>query len=128
MGVAYDKPLCTHAACTRIATLAEPPESKKSPNCRQCSVGGNSQFGLCIITWLFSSLLPSWWHIRTTATRQPSRHAEALTQRVTRVNRLADIHRIRAHLDDQCNLANHVARVGADHAATQDLAVALCFR
>ena len=42
-----------------------------------------------------------------------------------RVNRLADVHRVRAHLDGQCNLPDHVAGMGADQAAAQDLAVAL---
>ena len=44
-----------------------------------------------------------------------------------RVNRLADVHRIRAHFDGQRNLTNHVARMRADHAAAQDLAVAVGF-
>jgi len=52
-------------------------------------------------------------------------HTYALAQRGMRVNRLADVHRIRAHLNGQRNLANHVARVRADHAAAQDLAVAV---
>ena len=45
-----------------------------------------------------------------------------------RVNRLADVHRTRPHLDGQRNLADHVARMGADHAAAQDLAVAMRLR
>jgi len=56
------------------------------------------------------------------------RHANALAQRKVRVNRLADVHRIRAHLNRQRNLADHVARVRADHAAAQNLAVAMGFR
>ena len=44
------------------------------------------------------------------------------------MNRLPDIHRIRAHLNGQCHFANHVASMGADHAAAQDLAVAMSFR
>ena len=52
------------------------------------------------------------------------RHANAFAQRGVRVNRLADIHCVRTHLDSQCYLANHVTRVRADHAAAQDLAVA----
>ena len=52
-------------------------------------------------------------------------HANALTQRGMRVNRLADVHCIRAHLDRQCDLADHVARMGADHAAAENLAVAV---
>ena len=39
------------------------------------------------------------------------------------MNRLADIDRICAHLYGQRNLTNHVARMRADHAATEDLAV-----
>jgi hypothetical protein len=33
-----------------------------------------------------------------------------------RVDRLADVYGVRAHLNRQGHLANHVARVGADHA------------
>ena len=54
-------------------------------------------------------------------------HTNALAQRGVRVNRLADVHRISAHLDGQRNLADHVARMRADHAAAQDLAVAVGF-
>ena len=42
-----------------------------------------------------------------------------------RVNRLADVYRIRTHLNRQSDLADHVARMRADHAAAQDLAVAV---
>ena len=31
------------------------------------------------------------------------------------------------HLDCECDLANHVARMRTDHATAQDLAVAICF-
>ncbi len=51
-------------------------------------------------------------------------HANGFAQRRMRVNRLADIHRVCAHFDGQRNLANHVARVRADHAAAQYLALA----
>jgi ethanolamine ammonia-lyase small subunit len=57
--------------------------------------------------------------------RHLSRDANALAQRGVRVNRLAYIHRVGTHLNGQRNLANHVARVRADHAAAQDLAVAV---
>ena len=73
-------------------------------------------------------LLPRRRHIRTTAMRNLRRHANGLAQRGMGVNRLANIHRIRTHLNRQGHLANHVARVGADHAAAQDLAVAVRFR
>ena len=56
--------------------------------------------------------------------RHLGRHASALAQRGVRVNGLADVYGICAHLNRQRNLANHVARMGADHAAAQDLAVA----
>ena len=36
----------------------------------------------------------------------------------------ANIHCICAHLNDQCNLANYVAGMGANHAGAQDFAVA----
>ncbi len=44
------------------------------------------------------------------------------------MNRLTDIHRVRTHLDRQRNLTNHVARMRANHAAAQDLAVAMGLR
>ena len=56
------------------------------------------------------------------------RHADAFAQCGVGVNRLADVHRVCAHLNRQSDLADHVARVGADHAAAQDLAMAVCFR
>ena len=56
--------------------------------------------------------------------RHLRRHSDALAQRRVRVNRLADVYRVCAHLNGQRNLANHVARVRTDHAAAQDLAVA----
>ncbi len=59
--------------------------------------------------------------------RHLRRHADALAQRGVRVDGLADVHRISAHLDGQGDLANHVARMRADHAAAQDLAVAVGF-
>ncbi len=52
------------------------------------------------------------------------RQADALPQRRMRVNRLADVHRVCAHLDGQRDLAQHVARVGTDDAAAQNFAVA----
>jgi hypothetical protein len=48
------------------------------------------------------------------------RHTDALAQRGMRVNRLADIDGICTHFNCQGHLANHVARVGADHAAAQN--------
>ena len=57
--------------------------------------------------------------------RHLRRHTNALAQRRVRVNRLADVHRVGTHLDGQGNLTNHVTRVRADHAAAQDLAVAV---
>ena len=55
--------------------------------------------------------------------RHLCRHADALAQHGVRMNRLADAYRISAYFDGQRNLANHVARMRADHAAAQDLAV-----
>ena len=52
------------------------------------------------------------------------RHADALAQRRMRVDGFANVHAVRTHLNGQGNLANHVARMRADHAAAQDLAVA----
>ena len=59
--------------------------------------------------------------------RHLRRHANALAQRRVRVDGLADVHRVGAHLDGQRDLADHVARVGAYHSPAQDLAVAVGF-
>ena len=59
--------------------------------------------------------------------RHLGRHANRFPKCGMRVNCLANIHRVRPHLDRQGNLADHVAGVGADHAAAQDLAVAMGF-
>ena len=56
--------------------------------------------------------------------RHLSRHAYALAQCGVSVDGFADIYGVCAHLDGQHYLADHVACVGADHAAAQDLAVA----
>jgi len=55
------------------------------------------------------------------------RHADAFAQRRVRMNRLADVHGVCAHFNGQSDFANHVARVRADHASAQDLAVAVGF-
>ena len=60
--------------------------------------------------------------------RHLRRHADALAQRGVRVNCLANVHGVCAHLNRQRNLTDHVAGVGADHAAAQNLAVAMRFR
>ena len=60
--------------------------------------------------------------------RNLRRHADAFAQRGVRVDGLADVHGVGAHLDGQGNLANHVARMPADHAAAQELAVAMRLR
>ena len=56
--------------------------------------------------------------------RHLGRHAYALAQRGVRVYGFADVHRVGAHLYGQSDFANQVAGVGADNAATQNLAVA----
>ena len=53
------------------------------------------------------------------------RHADGFPKGWVRVNRFADIHGIGTHFYRQGNLANHVARVGTDNAAAQNLAVAV---
>jgi hypothetical protein len=53
------------------------------------------------------------------------RHADGFPKRRVRVDDLADVHCVCTHLNGQCNLTDHVARVGADHAAAQNLAVAV---
>lgn len=55
--------------------------------------------------------------------RHLSGHANALAQGRVRVNGLANIYRVGAHLAGQGNLADHVACVRTDDAATQNLAV-----
>ena len=64
--------------------------------------------------------------------RHLRRHANALAQLGMRVDGLGDVHSVCAHLHlnlhSQRNPANHVARKRADHAAAQDLAVAVRFR
>jgi hypothetical protein len=42
-----------------------------------------------------------------------------------RVDGLADVHRVGAHLDGQGHLADHVAGMGADDAAAQDAVAVL---
>ena len=59
--------------------------------------------------------------------RHLRRHPNAFAQLGVRVDRLADVHRISAHLNGQRNLADHVAGVGADQATAQNLAVAVGF-
>ena len=51
--------------------------------------------------------------------------ANGFTQRRMRVNRLANIHWVTAHLDDQGHFANHVASARANHAIAQYVAVAM---
>ena len=70
-------------------------------------------------------LLLCWRQIGATAVRHFRRHADALAQRGMRVDRLADVHRVGAHLNCQRDLTDHVARVRADHAAAQHFAVAV---
>jgi len=49
------------------------------------------------------------------------RHANACAQRGVGVDGFTDIHGVRAHLDSQRDLANHVARVGTDHATSESV-------
>ena len=81
------------------------------------------QFGPCQGS-LAADLLARRRHIRAAAMRHFRRHADALAQRRMRVDGLADVDSVRTHLDGQGDLADHVARMRADHAAAQDLAVA----
>ena len=59
--------------------------------------------------------------------RNLRRHANGFAQRWMRMDRLADVHSVCTHFNGQGNLTNHVARMGADHAAAQNLAVAVGF-
>ena len=65
--------------------------------------------------------------MRAAAMRHFSRHADGFPERGMRVGGFADIDRVGAHLDGQRNLTDHVASVGADHAAAQNFAVAVRF-
>jgi hypothetical protein len=67
-------------------------------------------------------------YVRAATVRHFCRHADAFAQRGVGVNGFADVHRVCAHLDGQRDLADHVARVRADHATAQDLAVAVGLR
>ena len=49
--------------------------------------------------------------------RHLRRHADGIPERRMRVNRLADIHSVCAHLNSQRDLTNHVACMRADNAA-----------
>ena len=60
--------------------------------------------------------------------RNLGRHADGFSKRRVRVDGLANVHRVGAHLDGQGHLADHVARMRADHAAAQDTAVAVGLR
>ena len=59
--------------------------------------------------------------------RHLRRHADGFPKGWMRVNRLANVHRIHTHLNRQRNLTNHVACMRADHAAAEDIAVAMGF-
>ncbi len=59
--------------------------------------------------------------------RHLGRHADALAQRGMGVDGFADVDGIGAHFDGECNFTDHVAGVGADDAAAQNLAVAMGF-
>ena len=63
--------------------------------------------------------------VRAATVRHFCRHTNAFAQRGVWMDGFADVHSVCAHLNRQCDLANHVARVRAHHAATQDLAVAM---
>ncbi len=53
------------------------------------------------------------------------RHADGIPKRRVRMNGLANVDGVRAYFNRQRNLANHVARMRADHATAQNLAVAV---
>jgi hypothetical protein len=68
-----------------------------------------------------SVLLLARRQVRAAPMRHLCRHANALAQRGVGVDGFADVHRVCAHLNRQSDLANHVARVRAHHAAAQDI-------
>ena len=52
-------------------------------------------------------------------------HSNAFAQRGVGVDGFSDVHRVSAHFDGQRDFTDHVARMGADNAATQNAAVAV---
>ena len=52
--------------------------------------------------------------------RHLGREADAFAQRGVRMDGLADVERVGAHLDGQRDLADQVAGMGADDAAAED--------
>ena len=70
-------------------------------------------------------LFAHWRQIRAAPVRHLRRHADAFAQRGVRMDCLADIDRVGAHLDGQRHLADHVAGVGANHAAVKNFPVAV---
>ena len=84
--------------------MIEPPS--KAQNTYRC------QFGLCLNS-LKTGLLFGRRKILARSARQRRRHANALAQLGLQVNGFAIVHRVCSHLNRQCNLANHVARVRA---------------
>ena len=67
-----------------------------------------------------SSSAPLRRHVGAGAVRDLGRHADALAQRRVRMDRLADVDRVGAHLDRQRDLADQVAGMRADDAAADD--------
>ena len=62
-------------------------------------------------------LLLSGRQIRAAPMRHFRCHADAFAERGVRVNGFADVYCICAHFDGERDFADHVAGVGADHAA-----------
>ncbi len=91
-------------------------QTAKNPNC--------CQSGLCVFGYQVG-LLACWWQVRAATVRHFRRHADTLAQRWMRVDGFADVDGISTHLNRQGHFANHVACMGADHAAAQNLAVAM---
>jgi hypothetical protein len=92
--------------------------SQKIKSRQHLQVGG-------FFSWSVKRLLLTWRQIRAAAMRHFCRHADAFAQRGVGVDGFADVYGVCAHFDGQSDLANHVARVRAHHAAAQDLAVAV---
>ena len=82
-----------------------------TPSSQTAKSQNRCQFGLSVF-WTQVGLLARRRHIRATAVCHFHRHADGLSKRRVRVDGLADIDRICAHLNRQRDLANHVAGVG----------------
>ena len=60
------------------------------------------------------------WNVRASAVGNFGGHADGFAQGRVRVNGLADVDRVAAHLDGQTDFADHVASIRADDGTADD--------